>query len=59
MKHRVLVVVKNGVADFVTDESIEVVIFNHDEFIGGSGTLPPPHFADLAEVMDAPCASSH
>lgn len=56
---RVLIVIRNGMAEFATDESIEVEIFNLDEFSGDLGALPSHQFRDLAEVMGVPCAQCH
>jgi hypothetical protein len=55
-KPRVLVKVSGGVAYYVADEGVEVVIFDNDDFQSDPiGThMPPANFADLAELIDAP-----
>ncbi len=57
---RVLIVVTDGVADYLCDEGIEVVVFDWDNFkddpIGTEGV--PEHFRNLAEGSDIPIGAT-
>lgn len=53
---RVLIVVEGGVADYVTDEGVDVTVFdwdNHNDDPEGTDGVPA-HFADLAEPLKIP-----
>lgn len=56
---RVLVVVKGGVADYVADPGIDVVVFDRDNFaVDPIGTdKVPDYFRDLADPIDVPVES--
>lgn len=53
---RVLVVVSGGIADYVSDEGLDVEIFDRDNHEDDpDGTSPvPAHFRDLAVPIDVP-----
>jgi len=55
-KPRVLVVVSGGVADFIADDGVDVVIFDWDDYESAAEiTLKPPrHFEDLAAECGIP-----
>lgn len=55
---RVLIVVSGGVADFVADDGIDVVIFDWDDYESAPDITakPPKHFEDLAVRCDIPLA---
>lgn len=57
-KPRVLIVVKGGVADFVADEGIDVVIFDWDDYKDAPEltAMPPSEFVDLAAQFSIPLA---
>lgn len=58
-KPRVLVIVSGGVADFVADDGVEVVIFDWDDYKAAPSLTfkPPGHFADLATQCNVPVAA--
>lgn len=59
VKPRVLIVVSGGVADFIADEGVDVVIFDWDDYESAEKTTPKPpqRFADLAAECDIPVSS--
>ena len=58
-KPRVLIVVSGGVADFIADEGVDVVIFDWDDYESAAEITPKPplRFADLAAECDIPVSS--
>lgn len=58
-KPRVLIVVSGGVADFVADEGVDVVIFDWDDYRSAEEITakPPLRFADLAAECGIPVSS--
>jgi len=55
---RVLVTVNGGVAAYVCDEGVEVIVFDHDDYMENAlrpGPVPG-HFADLAVPIGVPVA---
>jgi hypothetical protein len=55
-KPRVLIVVSGGVAGYVHDDEVDVVIFDWDDYSVDPDRAPPvpEHFRDLAEPLDVP-----
>lgn len=58
-KPRVLVVVSGGVADFIADEGVDVVIFDWDDYESNAEItpIPPQRFEDLAAQCGIPASS--
>jgi hypothetical protein len=56
---RVLVVVSGGVAEFLADEGVDVVVFDWDDYRSSAEMTvkPPRRFADLAAKCDIPVSS--
>ncbi|QNM95499.1 hypothetical protein [Chitinimonas koreensis] len=57
-KPRVLIVVADGVGDYVVDEAVDVVMFDWDNYRAGDPSEVPAHFADLAACCAVPLAAS-
>lgn len=57
---RVLIVVAGGVADFVADDGVDVVIFDWDDYKSAPDltSKPPKYFEDLAIQCDIPVAAN-
>lgn len=57
-KQRVLIVVKGGVADFVADDGIDVVIFDWDDYKDAPelAAIPSAEYGDLAMRCGIPLA---
>jgi hypothetical protein len=53
---RVLIYVNGGVADYVADDGVEVVIYDFDS--GADATPVPAEFSDLAEIVEVPYATA-
>lgn len=53
-KPRVLVYVKGGVAQYASDDDVDVEIFDQDNCNAGDDIKCPAHFADLAKVFGVP-----
>lgn len=53
---RVLIMVKGGIADFVSDPGLDIEVFDFDNYEDDpeGTTRPPAHFADMAEPMGIP-----
>ena len=57
-KPRVLIIVDGGVADYVSDDAVDIAIFDRDNYKSDpvqTGNAPA-HFADLAIPIDVPVA---
>lgn len=52
---RVLVTVSGGVAEYIADDGVEVVVFDHDDHtVGGKASDVPSRFGDLAQRAGVP-----
>ena len=55
-RNRCLIVVRNGVAEYVCDQDVDVELFDFDSYESSPDETSPPslRFADLAEAMGVP-----
>lgn len=55
-RNRCLIVVRNGVAEYVCDQDVDVEVFDFDIYESSpeETSLSDLRFADLAEAMDVP-----
>ena len=54
MAAKVLITVRGGVADYVTDGDVDVEIFDFDNHEAGDEIMLPSSFSALASIMGVP-----